>query len=81
MSQNSVKYRRIYSVGNNNGKHRQNIFVGNCGIGGNCLATLGKIPTGSFRLESRWYVFNIYIYIYIYNLLIVKKLNKKIKLY
>jgi hypothetical protein len=39
--------------------------VGNYGMGGNCLATLGKIPTAGFRLESCQYVFNIYIYIYI----------------
>ena len=47
------------SVGNCNGKHRRNIYVGNCGMGGNCLATLGKIPTADFRLECRRYVFKI----------------------
>jgi len=56
---NSVKYRQIYSVGNSNGKHRWNMSVGNCGMGGNCLATLGKIPTTDFCLESRRYVFKI----------------------
>jgi len=52
--------------------------VGNYGMGGNFLATLGKIPTVGFLLESRRYVLKIYKKI---NLLIVKKLNKKIKLY
>jgi hypothetical protein len=32
------------SIGNSNGKHRQNISVGDCGIGGKFFATLGKIP-------------------------------------
>jgi len=41
----SVKYRRIYSVGNSKGKHWY-ISVGNGGMGGNFFATLGKIPTG-----------------------------------
>ena len=54
------------------------MFVGNYGMGGNCLATLGKIPTAGFRPESRRYVFKIYIK---NNLLIVKKLNKQINLY
>jgi len=35
--------------------------VGNYGMGGNCLATLGKILTAGFHLESRWYVFKKYI--------------------
>jgi hypothetical protein len=65
-----VKYRRIYSVGNSNGKHRRNISVGNCGMGGNFFATLGKIPTAGFRLESRRYLFKIFKKNY---LLIVKK--------
>jgi hypothetical protein len=78
MFQNSIKYRQIYFVGNSNGKHRRNMSVGNCGMGGNCLATLGKIPTAGFYLESRRYVFKIYKK---NNLLIVKKLNKQIKLY
>jgi hypothetical protein len=38
------------SAGNCNGKHRRNIFVGDCGMGGNFCATLGKIPTAWFRL-------------------------------
>ena len=59
MFQNSVKYRQIDSVGNSNGKHRRNISVGNCGMGGNCLANLGYIPTAGFRLENRRYVFKI----------------------
>jgi hypothetical protein len=42
-----------------NGNHRQNISVGNCGMGGNCLATLGTILIVGFRLESRRYVFKI----------------------
>ena len=54
------------------------MFVGDYGMGGNCLATLGKIPTARIRRESRWHVFIIYIK---NNLLIVKKLNKQIKLY
>jgi hypothetical protein len=33
--------------------------VGNRGMSGNCLATLGKIPTAGFHLESRRYVFKI----------------------
>jgi hypothetical protein len=28
-------------------------------MGGNCLATLGKVPTAGFHLESRRYVFKI----------------------
>jgi len=55
-----VKYRQIYSVDNSNGKHRRNISVGNCGMGGNFFATLGKIPTAGFRLESRRYLFKIF---------------------
>jgi hypothetical protein len=61
ISELSVKYRRIYSVGNSNGKHRQNISVDNCGMGGNFFATLGKIPKASFRLESRQYLFTIFL--------------------
>jgi len=37
-------------VGNINGKHLWNISVGDCGMGGNFFATLGKIPTARFRL-------------------------------
>jgi hypothetical protein len=70
ISELSVKYRQIYSVGNSNGKHQQNISVGNCGMGGNFFATLGKISTAGFRLESRRYLFKIFFKNY---LLIVKK--------
>jgi hypothetical protein len=48
------------SVGNGNGNHRRNISVGNCGMGGNCLAPLGTILTAGLRLESRRYVFKIF---------------------
>jgi hypothetical protein len=47
---NIVKYRRIYSVGNSNGEHRRNISVGNCGMSGNFFATLGKTLTVGFHL-------------------------------
>jgi hypothetical protein len=46
-------------------------------MGGNCLTSLGKIPMAGFRLEIRRYVFKRKKN----NLLIVKKLNKQIKLY
>jgi hypothetical protein len=45
-----VKYRRNLSVGNINGKNRRNNTIGDCGMGGNIFATLGKIPTTRFRL-------------------------------
>jgi hypothetical protein len=48
------------SVGNGNGNHRRNISVGNCGMGGNCLAPLGTILTAGLCLESRRYVFKIF---------------------
>jgi hypothetical protein len=41
-----------------------------CGMGGNFFATLDKIPTAGFRLESRRYLFKIFLKNY---LLIVKK--------
>jgi hypothetical protein len=47
--------------------------VSNYGMGGNCLATLCEIPTEIIRR----YVFKIYKN---NNLLIVKNLNKQIKL-
>ena len=49
------------------------ISVGNYGMVGNCLATLCEIPTDNIRQ----YVFQIYIK---NNLLIVKNLNKQIKM-
>jgi len=30
-------------------------------MGGNFFATLGKIPMAWFRLESRWYLFKIFL--------------------
>jgi ribosome biogenesis protein Nip4 len=60
ISELSVKYRQIYAVNNSNGKHRRNISVSNCGIDGNFFATLGKIPTASFRLENHRYLFKIF---------------------
>jgi hypothetical protein len=46
-------------------------------MAGNCLATLCEIPTDIIRQYIRWYVFKIYIK---NNLLIVKNLNKQIKM-
>jgi len=68
----SVKYRRTVSVGKSV-NHRQIYSVGNYGMAGNCLATLCEIPTDSIRR----YVFKIYKN---NNLLIVKNLNKQIKM-
>jgi len=53
------------------------MFVGNYGMASNCLATLCEIPTDKGRWYIRRYVFKIYIK---NNLLILKKLNKQIKL-
>ena len=53
--------------------HRQIDFVGNYSMAGNCLATLCEISTDIIRR----YVFKIYIK---NNLLIVKNLNKQIKM-
>jgi hypothetical protein len=71
--QPSVKYRRIVAVGKSVCNHRRNLSVGNYGMAGNCLATLCEIPTDNIRR----YVFQIYIK---NNLLIVKNLNKQIKM-
>jgi hypothetical protein len=51
--------------------------VGNYGMAGNYLATLCEIPTDTSRQYICRYVFKIYKK---NNLLIVKKLNKQIKL-
>jgi hypothetical protein len=60
ISELSVKYQRNISVDNSNGNHRQNVSGGNCGMGGNCFVTLGKILTAWFRLEIRRYIFKIF---------------------
>jgi hypothetical protein len=70
-----VKYRRIVAVGKSICNHRRNLSVGNYGMTGNCLATLCEISTDNWYI--RWYVFKIYIK---NNLLIVKNLNKQIKM-
>jgi len=46
-------------------------------MAGNCLATLCEIPTDKIRRYIRRYIFKIYKK---NNLLIVKNLNKQIKL-
>jgi hypothetical protein len=71
--QPSVKYQRIVAVGKSVCNHRRNLSIGNYGMTGNCLATLCEIPTDNIRR----YVFQIYIK---NNLLIVKNLNKQIKM-
>ena len=46
ISKLSEKYRRIYFVGNSNGKYRRNISISDCGMGGNFFATLDKNTDG-----------------------------------
>jgi hypothetical protein len=50
ISELSVTYRRNISVDNVNGKNRQNNIVGECGMGSNFFAILGKILMALFRL-------------------------------
>jgi len=57
ISELSVKYRRIYSVGNSNGKHRRNISVGNCAMGGNFL----QLSVIYRRLVYVWKAVGIYL--------------------
>jgi hypothetical protein len=78
ISEFSVKYRRIYSVDNSNGKHRWNIFVGDCGMRDNFLQLSVKYRWPGFVCKT------VGIYLKIFKkhyLLIVKKLINQIKLY
>ena len=70
ISKLSEKYRRIYFVGNSNGKYRRNISISDCGMGGNFFATLDKnthdlVPNNTQNKEHQ-------------KVIIIKK-NKKIQ--
>jgi hypothetical protein len=61
ISELSANYRWIYSIGNISSKHRRIYSIGDFGIGGNCFATLSKIPTAWFRLLGCRYLFKIFL--------------------